>query len=175
MFTNKFIIINIIPKFILLKKCITQRIFFKFFFHLIGFRLYFYLFIWSNFKIEWIHFKSFGSGWSFKLARFRKNNLSLFFGIIISILDVIFQVYHVSSTNIDESELILKARLDIFISLCNNYEFVNASVVIHKVWGQFAICFFYSENPFSKTSFLINLSNIFVPWICMCIVSNFLI
>ena len=116
-----------------------------------------------NCIMEWIMIKSCGSRWSLNCDIFCKNNLSLSLRIIYLILDHSFQVYHVAATNIDLAELIFVSRLDIFISLGKNNKFINAFVVIHIVWNQFAI--YDLENPFSIASFRINLNHKFVPWV----------
>ena len=119
--------------------------------------------MWMNCIMEWIMIKSCGSRWSLNCDIFCKNNLSLSLRIIYLILDHSFQVYHVATTNIDLAELIFVSRLDIFISLGKNNKFINAFVVIHIVWNQFAI--FDLENPFSIFSLWINLDHNFVPWV----------
>ena len=125
---------------------------------------------WIICTMEWIIFKSSGSRWSLNCNILRKNNLSLSFRIINLVLNIIFQVYHVSTTNVDLAELIFITRLDILISLGSNNKFINASISIHKIWKFLAI--YKLENPFSIACFRINLKNSFIKWVYICIIAN---
>jgi hypothetical protein len=116
---------------------------------------------WIICTMEWIIFKSSGSRWSLNCNILWENNLSLSFRIINLVLNIIFQVYHVTTTNIDLSELIFVARLDEFISLCNYHKFVNTSISIHMSW-----------HPFRIASLWINFINSFIPWVLMGIKFN---
>ena len=128
---------------------------------------------WIICTMEWIIFKSSGSRWSLNCNILRKNNLSLSFRIIYLVLNIVFQVYHVSTTNIDLAVLIFVARFNVFISLGNDHEFVNASISVHKVRDHLTINNF--KNPFGITSLWIDFNNSLIPWVHMCIINNIII
>ena len=123
--------------------------------------------------MEWIIFKSFRSRWSLNFNILKEKNLPLSFCIINLVLNIVYQVYHVSTANIDLAVLIFIARINVFISLGNDHEFVNASISVHKVRDHFTINYF--ENPFRITSLWIVFNNSFIPWVHMCIINNIII
>ena len=120
--------------------------------------------------MEWILLKSFGSRWSLNSNILRENNLSLSFRIIYLVLDISFKIYHISTANIDISELIFVAKLVVFISLGNDHKFVNTSISIHIIRDHFT--FNNLECPFWITSLWIIFENSLIPWVFMGIISN---
>ena len=121
-------------------------------------------------RMERINFKSFGSRRSLNLYIFWKKDLSLFFRIIYLILNVTFQVYHVSITNINASVIFIKIWFNIFISLRNYHYSLNAFVKFEIYFLKFFLIYF--ECPLRVTCFRIDLVRLFIKWIFMRIITN---